>query len=144
MSLNKKIFPAIWIIEGYWSWATNSLMILFLGWLPLILGSSNFNQSMVLYNLPQTTRYILTIGMVGIIFSFYLAILLLPPRPPNYGRFKYVFFVLQWLLVPINMIFFGSFPALEAQTRWMLGKYLGFWSVPKIRKLEKFEKTQTT
>ncbi len=134
ISLNKKIFPAIWIIEGHWSWATNSLMILLLGWLPLILGSSHFGQSMVMYNLPQTTRYILTIGMIGIIFSFYLATLLLPPRPPQYGRWKYIFFILQWILVPINMIFFGSFPAFEAQTRWMIGKYLDFWHVPKIRK----------
>ena len=129
----KKIFPAIWLIEGHWSWATNPLMILFLGWLPLILGGSHFAQSVLSYNLPQITRLILTIAMIGIVFSSYLAILILPPRPPQYGRWKYIFFVLQWLLVPINMIFFGSVPSLEAQTRWILGKYLGFWSTPKTR-----------
>ncbi len=134
ISLNKKIFPGIWLIEGHWSWATNPLMILLLGWLPLVLGASHFGQSMLSYNLPQITRYILTAAMVGIIFSSYLSILLLPPRPPKYGRWKYIFFVLQWFLVPINMIFFGSFPAFEAQTRWMIGKYLGFWHTPKLRK----------
>ena len=132
--LRKKFFPAIWLIEGHWSWATNSLMILFLGWLPLIVGGSYFGQSMLSYNLPQITRYILTVAMVGIVFSSYLAILLLPPRPPQYGRWKYIFFVLQWVFVPINMIFFGAMPALEAQTRWLLGKYLGFWSTEKFRK----------
>jgi hypothetical protein len=72
--------------------------------------------------------------MIGIVFSSYLAILLLPPRPPQYGRWKYIFFILQWLFVPINMIVFGVFPALEAQTRWMLGKYLGFWHTEKFRR----------
>lgn len=133
MPLSKKIFPAIWVFEGFWSWATNSLMILFLGWLPLIFGSHQFNQSVFSYNLPYVTRGILTLAMAGIIFSSYMAILLLPPRPPKYGRWKYVFFVLQWFFVPIDMIIFGQIPALEAQTRWMLGKYLGFWATPKIR-----------
>jgi hypothetical protein len=32
------------------------------------------------------------------------------------------------------MIFFSSLPALDAQTRWMLGKYMGFWPTEKYRK----------
>jgi len=57
----------------------------------------------------------------------------LPPRPPYYGRFKYVWMVLQWLLFPISMVLFGSIPALDAQTRLAMGKYLGFWNTPKSR-----------
>ena len=41
--------------------------------------------------------------------------------------------VLQWILLPISTIFFGSFVALDAQTRLMLGKYMGFFVTPKAR-----------
>jgi hypothetical protein len=60
--------------------------------------------------------------------------LLLPPKPVNYGNFKYLFFALSWLFLPITMIAFGSLPALDAQTRLMFGKYMGFWPTEKIRR----------
>jgi hypothetical protein len=72
--------------------------------------------------------------MIGLVFSAYLSILLLPPKPIEYGRFKYLILFFQWFLVPVIMIFFISLPALDAQTRLMLGKYMGFWPTEKFRK----------
>ncbi len=121
-------------IEGFWSWGTNALIILVFGLLPLFLGGEEFNLTILSYNLPRITRVLLTLAMVGIISSAYTAILLLPPRPPRYGKWHYIIQVLQWFLVPINMIIFGAIPAIEAQTRLMFGRYLGFWFTPKMRK----------
>jgi len=132
--LKKKISLAFSSIEGHWSWATNSIMIFLLGWLPLVLGGERFPQSLISYNLPIFTSRGLTLAMLGLVGSAYFSIMLLPPKPPVYKKRKYLFFALEWFLLPVIMVFFTSLPSLEAQTRWMLGKYMGFWTTPKIRK----------
>lgn len=132
--LGKKISLGLELIEGHWSWATASLMIFLLGWLPLVLGGEAFSQTLLSYNLPRITSRILAVAMIGIIVSAYFSILLLPPKPPQYGRLKYFSFALQWLWLPVIMLFFTSFPVLDAQTRLMLGKYMGFWPTEKYRK----------
>ena len=132
--LSKKFSLGFELIEGHWSWATASIMIFFLGWLPLVLGGAEFSSTLISYNLPLMTRNILILSMIGIVVSAYLSFFLLPPRPPQYGRFKYLILLFQWLLFPLTMIFFMSFPAIDSQTRWLLGKYLGFWPTEKVRK----------
>jgi hypothetical protein len=133
ISFKKKLHFSLAAIEGHWSWATASFIIFFLGWLPLVLGGSEFTQTIFSFNLPRLLRIVLTIAMVGLITSAYFSIRLLPPKPPQYGKHKYLVMVLEWLIVPVVMIIFTPLPALEAQTRWMLGKYLGFWPTEKMR-----------
>jgi len=123
-----------WIyLEGFWSWSTNAIIIFFLGWLPIILGGEAFRQTLLAYNLPQITRWIMSLAMIGIVTAAYLTIFILPPQPKGYGKHKYLMMIFQWPLLLITMIVFGSIPALESQTRLMLGKKfrLGFWVTPK-------------
>jgi hypothetical protein len=132
--ISKKISLGFELIEGHWSWATASVLIFLLGWLPLILGGQKFGQTILSYNLPLITRDILTISMIGLIFSIYFSLNLLPPEPIESGKFKYFLFAFQWFWIPLTMIFFISLPALDAQTRLMLGKYMGFWPTEKFRR----------
>ena len=134
IDLWKKIKFGFNIIEGFHSWATNALIIFLLGWLPLYLGGEAFNATQLSYNLPFITKYIMTLSMVGLVTSALLSIIILPPRPPEFGRWRYALFVLQWPLMFITIIVFGAMPGLDAQTRLMLGKYMGFWVTPKARK----------
>ncbi len=131
---SKKLSLGFEVIDGHFSWAVAPLLIFLLGWLPLFLGGGEFSQTLLSYNLPKTTSFILTFSMLGLVFSVYFGFLLLPPRPESYGKWRYLFFALGWLLIPVLMIFFSSIPALEAQTRWLLGKYAGFWPTEKARK----------
>jgi len=130
----KKWKLGFFVVEGFHSWATNALIIALLGWLPLYLGGEAFNTTQLSYNLPQMTKYIMTFSMLGIVTSAVLSMMILPPKPPEYGKHRYALMVLQWPLMFITMIVFGAFPGLEAQTRLMLGKYMGFWITPKSRK----------
>ncbi|MBU6500212.1 glycosyltransferase family 2 protein [Patescibacteria group bacterium] len=131
----KKWYWSFNVIEGFHSWATNSLIIFALGWLPVMLGGRNFNYTLLSYNLPQITRFIITLSMIGIASSAVLGILLLPPRPQWFKKRHYLIYFFQWLLIPITLIIFGAFPGLEAQTRLALGGRfrLGFWVTPKMR-----------
>jgi len=121
-------------VERTHSSSTNALIIFLLSWLPLWVGGQNFSTSILSYNLPRITSAILNIALLGLITSAIMSVILLPTKPPQYGKFKWLWMALQWLLFPINFIFFGAIPALDAQTRLMLGKYMGFWVTPKERR----------
>ena len=120
-------------IYGFHSWATNALIIGVIGWLPLILGGDRFNITVLSGNLPAVTRYLMTIAMGGMVLSAIVSTLLLPKKPKKYGIGKNLIMVLQWLILPLSIIVFGAVPALDAQTRLMMGKYMGFWITPKKR-----------
>ena len=121
-------------LEGFYSWATAAILVFVLGWLPLALGGDAFNRTVLAFNLPKLTSYIMTLAMLGMFVSAGVSMLLLPKKPAKYKKHKYAFMLLQWLLLPITTIFFGSIPALEAQTRLMLGKYMGFFVTSKVRR----------
>ncbi|MDD5145986.1 MAG: glycosyltransferase family 2 protein [Candidatus Pacebacteria bacterium] len=130
----KKAFTySFLIVEGFWAWATNAILILCLGWLPLVLNKSNFHSTVLAYNLPYITRNLMTIAMVGL-FVCVIINILLAPRPKDFNLRRRFFLLVQWIFFPFGLIIFGSFPSIEAQTRLMLGKYPGFWVTEKVRK----------
>lgn len=130
-----KTLSHIWVqLYGFHSWATNALIIGVIGWMPMLLGGDRFNQTVLSSNLPVVSRTLMTIAMGGLVLSAIISTLLLPKQPDNYGWGKRLGMILQWLILPVSIIFFGSIPGLEAQTRLMFGKYMGFWVTPKARK----------
>lgn len=132
----KKVINKILVqLYGFHSWATNALIIGVIGWMPIILGGERFNVTVLSTNLPAVSRTLMIVAMIGMIFSAIISTLLLPPRPAKYGFLKSAAMVLQWLVLPMSIIIFGAIPGLEAQTRLMFGKYMGFWVTPKVRSM---------
>lgn len=129
-----RLYKLYQYVEGNFNWAAASIMISSLGWLPLFIGGDRFLQSVLAFNLPTITKTLMNVALVFLIFSVYVNLVLLPPRPAKYGAWKSVAMYLQWFLVPLSSVIFGSLPAVEAQTRLMLGRYLEFWVTPKSRK----------
>jgi len=131
----EKLRIAFEMLEGHHSWATAPFILAFLGWLPLIFGGPEFNQSTIAHNLPIVTRTLMTIAMMGLTVSIALSFLLLPKRPAHIPRRKYVYMLLQWGLVPIIAPFLGAMPAIESQTRILIKKYFTeFWVTEKMVK----------
>jgi len=126
------------MLEGRVSWGTTSFMLLFMGWLPLIVGGTSFNEMVLAHNLPLITQSLMRLAMVGIICSAILSFFIIPRRPKHYSWLRNLSFGLQSLLIPIVSVLMTATPAMDAMTRLMLGKYFGsFWVSEKKRKTSK-------
>jgi len=133
--LGTKIKHLFTMLEGHYSWATTSFILALLGWLPLIFGGEVFNESVLAHNLPFITRSLMTLAMIGLVVSMFLSLITLPPKPKKYKKRRYAGMVFQWILAPFIAPFLGAAPAVHAQTKIMLGKYMGeFWVTEKIVK----------
>lgn len=129
-------------IYGRHSWSTGSVMVAAFGWLPFIFGGEAFKSSVIAFNLPSTLRTLMFITMFGLFISAFLSVLVVPPNPRIKGKRGYAQLMLEWILLPLVAIPMGTLPAIDAQTRLMLGKYMQFWVTPKMRKTNAPEKTE--
>jgi cellulose synthase/poly-beta-1,6-N-acetylglucosamine synthase-like glycosyltransferase len=123
--------------EGHFSWATQSIYILVAGWVPIFLNDT-FNDTVLAYNFPQVASRLLACAMVGMITSLSVGTLLMPQIPDKKRRFRLL--AIEWILTPlistVTSLAFGAIPALDSQTRLMLGKYLEFRVTVKTRNVE--------
>ncbi len=121
------------VIEGQYSWATATIFLLVFTRLPLYITHVRGETFALVQNAPLMIDTLLTFAMVGMFVTAFFNILLLPGPPPKNAVLKYFTIVLQWILLPVTLIVFGAIPAIDAQTRLMTGKYLGFWNTEKTR-----------
>lgn len=103
-------------------WATGPILLSVMGFIPTWV-NPGFRDQVLAYNLPKMMSDLLTIASMGIVLCAIISLALVP-RHPKKGLIGYLSLCLQWLLVPPVSIFLSALPALEAQTRLMLGRYL--------------------
>ncbi len=118
-------------IEGMYTWATAPVLMFVLGWLPLWLAKGQTNA--IVQSAPFTLEQLMQLAMSGVLISAVVALSLLPRRPEQIKKYTWIVMIFQWALLPVTFILFGSFPAIDAQTRFMMGKYLGFNVTKKSR-----------
>lgn len=116
--------------EGNLSWSTNALILSVVAWIPFWLGTAG--QSVLSYNFPLFYLYILRLAAIGMLITLTVTTLLLPPVPKKYKNSK-LKILSEWILtpflIPFTNIFFGALPAIDSQTRLMLGRYLNKFNV---------------
>lgn len=133
IKFSQKFYYTWNILEGMCSWATAPILIFVLGRLPMWVVSGTDEAFLLTQNAPFVLQKIMFLAMLGILLSILVSLLLLPSRPETRPRRQWLVMISQWLLLPVTLIFFGSIPAIESQTRLMFGWYLGFFNTPKKR-----------
>jgi len=123
------------LLESHVTWAVWAVIVVLVGPLPVLLGGSLFKEMSISYNLPRITGMLFNFTIAASIVWIILSRTLLPPRPKGISRIKSVLIIVEWLLVPAIILVLGSTPALDAQTRMMLGRYMEFNVTEKRRKV---------
>ena len=127
----KYIFNAL---EGSYSWATAPILMFALGRLPFYLAAEGGVRGLAFFqNAPFTIEQIMLVTNVGVLVSAAMSLALLPPRPAHVPGHRWLTMIFQWLLLPVTFVAFGSIPAVDAITRLMTGKKLGFNVTAKRR-----------
>jgi hypothetical protein len=133
--LGEKILQTFRLFGGHFSWSTASFLLAF-AWVPLLF-NQNFQDTVLAHNVMTFSSLIMNIAWISLIVNVWIFFILLPKRPEHHRKTRYFGMVIQWILVPFVALFLSAIPALESQTRLMIGKYLDyFWSTPKVRKAE--------
>lgn len=129
IALRKKIAVLFHEFEGKWSWAVVAILITIVGQLPLLMinfTGGEASKSFLFFSAPSVLQILMSISMMGLMVSAILGMLVLPRRPQHYSPHRYLYMLLQWILLPVSLIFFSAIPCIDAVTHLMRGKYLGF------------------
>jgi hypothetical protein len=114
-----------------YTWATAPILLFILGRLPMLFADEATRSLVLAQNLPFILSWLLRCSMIGIGVTALLNVYLIPSDVKKKPLWLVKVFI-QWALLPITLIIFGSVPAIEAQTRLLLGKYLGFNVTKKV------------
>lgn len=136
ISWKQKISYGYKLLDSFISWATWSFLLLFGSWLPAFFASREFASSTVYYTAPRLRGIMFGLASIGIVICMVISLLLLPGKKIKYGILMKIRHVFEWLLIPGVLLFLSALPALDAQTRLMLGKYMEFWVTEKYRKID--------
>ena len=121
------------LFEGHIAWATWPIILGMIGWLPAFFAGQEFSDSVVYYTAPRISSIIFNLASLSLVTTIVLSLCLLPKRKMKHSFLRRALHALEWLAIPVVAIFFSAFPALEAQTRLMLAKYMEFWVTEKRR-----------
>ncbi len=124
--LFKKLRRSFHLLESHVTWAIWAVILVAIGPLPILFGGVFFSQTAIAYNLPKITGMLFNFTLLTSLTWIFLSRTILPPRPKGVSWFKNVILVLEWGFVPFIILILGSAPALDAQSRLMLARYMEF------------------
>ncbi len=112
-------------LESHVTWATGPLIVYFAAFIPPLITPQNIAAN----QLPLIVSKVQRIGLIGLLISLYVCLVTLPPRPARYKRHRSVLMLLQWVVLPVTSVAYGSFAAFNSQTRLMFKRYLNRFDV---------------
>ncbi|MBI3999600.1 MAG: hypothetical protein HY351_03205 [Candidatus Omnitrophica bacterium] len=136
ISFYNKVQYTFKLFEDNVAWATWAFLLTFIGWLPALFAGREFSDTVLYYSAPRITGTIFNLALLALIATIILSLLLLPKKKIKNSLFRRFIFALEWLFVPVIVVFLSALPALDAQTRLAFGRYMEFWVTEKKRKYE--------
>ena len=124
--LLNKLRRSLQLLENHVSWAVWAVILVVIAPLPILLGGAFFSQTSIAYNLPKITGLLFKFTIFTSLTWIFLSWTILPPRPKGVSGFKNVVLILEWVFVPFIILIIGSAPALDAQSRLLLARYMEF------------------
>ncbi len=134
ISLSTKVRHTVKMLEGHVTWATGAFLVSVLGWLPAIVAGREFSGSVLYYSGPRIQAIIFQLASLSLVTTILLSLSLLPKQTTRRSLRASISHAIEWLFVPLIFICFSALPALDAQTRLLLGKRMEFWVTEKRRR----------
>ncbi|MCO5062327.1 MAG: glycosyltransferase family 2 protein [Kiritimatiellae bacterium] len=134
IAFREKIKHIIKMFEAHISWATWGFMLSAFNWLPALFAGREFSSSVMYFNAPRISGLVFNLAGLALLITIVLSQLLLPRPPSRRPTLFRILHAAEWLLVPVITLFFSALPALDAQTRLMLGRRMEFWVAGKGKK----------
>lgn len=132
MNFWDKTDKLIFCLWGYLRWGMLALFVTFAGLvIPFI--NQNYGESVVAYNLPVISSWVLTLAFFGMFATIFVHEKTVPKRPASWNILQKIWSYIQWALVPIVIVVISTIPAIDAQTSLMLGRYMEFRTTNKTR-----------
>jgi cellulose synthase/poly-beta-1,6-N-acetylglucosamine synthase-like glycosyltransferase len=132
--LRVKALQTLRQISQFHLWATVPLMLLMcprlLGLLEPTLHGEGVAEALVVLGNGIST----VVLPVGLCVAVTICLLTIPPCPPHRSPYQRIKFAAEWLLVPVILAAFMCWPAIDAQTRLIFRRYIGFRVTVKDRR----------
>lgn len=130
MPFRRKARRLMALTTNHLIWSTH-WFILTLAWLlPLTLANVLGIQLMPDW-LPNLARVVLSLCSAPYVVMIFIDGRLRPPQPASWTKWQSAVAMLYWWLLPVTSLVFSTAPAIESQTRLMLGKRLEYRATEK-------------
>jgi hypothetical protein len=131
--LRKRLQTIFQEFSNHFFWATSPIVFTWIVVLPQILSTSDFRESIVSLNLLTFSEYFAWLSFLFLFVFSYITFKYIAHKATKNFQPKphhWLAIAMQWILSPFIFILWGP-PAIDAQLRGILGKYLGYWVTPK-------------
>lgn len=131
--LKQKLMFTWRLVDKFTSWATWSFLLSFVSWLPVVFASQEFESTTVYYATPRIKGILFTLALSGTVVCMLISLLLLPRPKTRHRVMEKILHTVEWMLTPFVVLILSALPAIDAQTRLMLGRYMEFHVTDKFR-----------
>jgi len=132
--LRTRVQHGLKLFESHILWATGAFLLSVVALLPAFFAGREFSNSVLYYSAPRIRGIIFRLASLSLMTTILLSLCLLPKKRVKNPLLRKIGLTIEWLFVPLIFIFLSALPALDAQTRLMLGKQMEFWVTQKQRR----------